>query len=95
MDDDWWSKTADALLRRLVGFAHGDGPPPDETKRLSKGIQVIFNADTQDDRGERSVRSFLNSNNEKSDVLSVRLCDALAQRCGPYALRDIAQTPDT
>ncbi len=69
---DWWNKASDALLRRLVGFPQGDGPPPEQTERLSKGVQIVFGAQTSSDLGERAVRTFLNAHNESTDALYER-----------------------
>ncbi len=91
----WWVKASDALLRRLIGYGAGEGPPQDETERLSKGLQIIFRAAISDDLGEREVRRFLGADQESSATLYIRLCDDLVERCGPLIARQIAETEDS
>jgi hypothetical protein len=89
---DWWLKASDALLRRLVGFPHGDGPPEEQKERLCRAMQIVFDPETSGDFGEREVRRFLGAYEESTDALYVRLSDALTERCGPYVLRRAAQS---
>ncbi len=89
--DDWWSKCSDAVLRRLIGFGGGEGPPQDQTQRLSKAFQIIFHAPESSDHGERAARTFTRSESESTEHLYVTLCDALAARCGPLVQRQVAE----
>ena len=91
LTSDWWFKASDALLRRLMGFGAGDGPPQDQTQRLSQGLQIVFGAPSSDDFGERTVRSYLSAENQSSDQLYVTLCDALVERGSPHLARQLAE----
>ena len=92
LSKDWWYKTAQAILIRLVGFPAGEGPPDDQAQRLADGLQIIFNAKEGADLGEREVRGFLGGTDDPSDQLQIALGDKLVERCGPLLTRQIAQS---
>ena len=88
---DWWRKAADAILRRLFDFKQGDGPPPQETGRLSKGLQLIFEADPSTDYGEKRVRGFMNQSDLPPTELATALCDLLVDRAAPLVRQRIME----
>src|SRR5690348_1226862 len=86
---DWWFKASDGLLRRVIGYAAGDGPPQDQTQRLADGLQILFHASEGADLGERDVRTFVGATSESTDQLQIELNDKLIEKCGPLLARQL------
>lgn len=88
---DWWYKASDGLLRRIIGYGAGDGPPQDQTQRLADGLQILFRASESSDLGEGEVRTFVGSGDESTDQLQIDLNDKLVKFCGPLLARGLAE----
>jgi len=59
IDDAWWYKASDEILRRALGLGAGDGADQDMVKQLQRAFKIGFHVSESDDEGEGILRRYL------------------------------------